>query len=110
MLAHLLDLNVNTAIVWTNYAQTDWSAYLAARSEASRPCDGCVSWIRDAQTTANLTSEVVKTGLGYLDDLFGAQTTVGTEMAVAVLAGGLNERTIRALAPGYVAALLQALS
>lgn len=56
------------------------------------------------------TSEVVKTGLGYLDDLFGARATVGTEMAVAALAGGLDERTIRALAPGYVAALLQALN
>lgn len=56
------------------------------------------------------TSEVVKTGLGYLDELFGARATVGTEMAVAALAGGLDERTIRALAPGYVAALLQALS
>jgi hypothetical protein len=56
------------------------------------------------------TSEVVKTGLGYLDDLFGARATVGTEMAVAALTGGLDERTIRALAPGYVAALLQALN
>lgn len=55
-------------------------------------------------------SEVVKTGLGYLDDLFGARATVGTEMAVAALAGGLDERTIRTLAPGYVAALLQALN
>lgn len=56
------------------------------------------------------TSEVVKTGLGYLDDLFGARAAVGTEMAVAALAGGLDERTLRALVPGYVAALLQALS
>jgi hypothetical protein len=56
------------------------------------------------------TSEVVQTGLGYLDDLFGARATLGTEMAVAALAGGLDERTIRALAPGYVAALLQALN
>jgi hypothetical protein len=56
------------------------------------------------------TSEVVKTGLGYLDDLLGARATVGTEMAVAALAGGLDERTIRALTPGYVAALLQALN
>jgi hypothetical protein len=56
------------------------------------------------------TSEVVQTGLGYLDDLFGARATIGTEMAVAALAGGLDERTIRALAPGYVAALLQALN
>lgn len=58
----------------------------------------------------NRTSDVVKTGLGYLHALFGARATVGTEMAVAALAGGLDERTIRALAPGYVAALLQALS
>lgn len=27
---------------------------------------------------------------GYLDDLFGARVTVGTEMAVAALAGGLD--------------------
>jgi hypothetical protein len=31
-------------------------------------------------------------------------------MAVAALAGSLDERMIRALAPGYVAALLQALN
>jgi hypothetical protein len=55
-------------------------------------------------------SEVVKTGLGYLADLFGARATVGTEMAVAALAGGVDERMIRAFAPGYVATLLQALN
>lgn len=56
------------------------------------------------------TSEVARNGLGYLDELFGAPATVGTEMAVAALAGGLDEQTVRGLAPGYVAALLGALS
>jgi hypothetical protein len=32
VLAHLLDLNINTAIAWANYAQHDWSTYLAART------------------------------------------------------------------------------
>lgn len=56
------------------------------------------------------TREVTRTGLGYLEELFGAPATTGTEMAVAALAGGLDEQTVRALAPGYVAALLGALS
>jgi hypothetical protein len=36
VLAHLLDININTAIAWASYAQTDWTAYLAARGKASR--------------------------------------------------------------------------
>ncbi|MBA3277537.1 MAG: hypothetical protein H0U22_02190 [Geodermatophilaceae bacterium] len=56
------------------------------------------------------TREVVRNGLDYLDELFGAPATVGTEMAVAALAGGLDEQTVRVLAPGYVAALLGVLS
>jgi hypothetical protein len=32
VLAHLLDLNINTAIAWANYPQHDWSTYLAART------------------------------------------------------------------------------
>ena len=55
------------------------------------------------------TNEVTRIGLDYLDTLFGARATVGTEMAVAALAGGVNEQTVRALAPGYVAALREAL-
>ncbi|GAA3541739.1 hypothetical protein GCM10022222_26760 [Amycolatopsis ultiminotia] len=30
VLAQLLDINISTAIAWANYAQHDWSAYLAA--------------------------------------------------------------------------------
>jgi hypothetical protein len=32
VLAQLLDLNINTAINWANYAQHDWTAYLHART------------------------------------------------------------------------------
>lgn len=32
VLAQLLDLNINTAITWANYAQHDWTAYLHART------------------------------------------------------------------------------
>ena len=32
VVAHLLDLNINTAIAWSTYAQPDWTAYLAARA------------------------------------------------------------------------------
>ncbi|MGY6655354.1 hypothetical protein ACXIZN_24645 [Amycolatopsis sp. TRM77291] len=32
VLAHLLNLNINTAIAWANYAQHDWTAYLHART------------------------------------------------------------------------------
>jgi hypothetical protein len=28
----LLDININTAIAWPNYAQHDWTAYLAVRT------------------------------------------------------------------------------
>jgi len=34
VLADLLDLNINTAITWANYAQHDWTAYLHARTTA----------------------------------------------------------------------------
>jgi hypothetical protein len=37
VLAQLLDIHINTAIAWSHYAQTDWSAYLDARTRASRP-------------------------------------------------------------------------
>jgi hypothetical protein len=38
ILADLLDININTALAWSTYAQTDWAAYLAARtrSESTR--------------------------------------------------------------------------
>jgi hypothetical protein len=48
------------------------------------------------------TAEVAMTGIGYLRALFGAVRTTGTEMAVAALAGDIDEDTIRALAPAYV--------
>jgi hypothetical protein len=35
VLADLLDININTAITWSTYAQTDWTAYLAARTRRS---------------------------------------------------------------------------
>ncbi|MFE0028131.1 hypothetical protein [Amycolatopsis sp. NPDC059021] len=35
VLAHLLDLNINTALAWATYAQTDWTSYLAARSNGT---------------------------------------------------------------------------
>ena len=35
VLAALLDLNINTAIAWANYAQHDWTAYLAARTNTT---------------------------------------------------------------------------
>jgi hypothetical protein len=38
VLASLLGLHLNTAVRWTQYAQTDWAAYLAAR--ADRPPSG----------------------------------------------------------------------
>ncbi|MGH3608372.1 MAG: hypothetical protein ACRDRD_09850 [Pseudonocardiaceae bacterium] len=34
VLAQLLDLNINTAINWANYAQHDWSTYLATRTNS----------------------------------------------------------------------------
>ncbi|WP_280255706.1 hypothetical protein [Nocardia wallacei] len=34
VLAQLLDLNINTALAWANYAQNDWTTYLAARTTA----------------------------------------------------------------------------
>jgi hypothetical protein len=37
VLAQLLDLNINTAIAWANYAQHDWSTYLAARARHDPP-------------------------------------------------------------------------
>lgn len=33
VLAHLLDININTALAWASYAQTDWTAYLTAAVE-----------------------------------------------------------------------------
>ncbi|WP_176926748.1 hypothetical protein [Actinokineospora alba] len=35
VLAQLLDININTAIAWANYAQHDWTTYLTARNKAA---------------------------------------------------------------------------
>lgn len=42
VLADLLDININTAIAWSTYAQTDWAVYLAARTNTGRDRDGGV--------------------------------------------------------------------
>jgi hypothetical protein len=34
VLANLLDININTANSWANYAQHDWTSYLAARTDS----------------------------------------------------------------------------
>lgn len=36
VLADLLAININTALAWATYAQTDWTTYLAARVRAGR--------------------------------------------------------------------------
>jgi hypothetical protein len=36
VLANLLDLNINTANAWADYAQHGWSVYLAARSQSGQ--------------------------------------------------------------------------
>lgn len=46
-----------------------------------------------------------RTGLGYLQRLFGASATIGTEMAVSALTGAVDGDDVRAIAPAYVAAL-----
>jgi len=51
------------------------------------------------------SAEVTRTGLGYLQRLFGAGATVGTEMAVSALSGAVDGDDVRAIAPAYVAAL-----
>lgn len=51
------------------------------------------------------SGETTRTGLSFLEELFGAPATLGTEMAVAALAGVVDAGRVRALAPAYVAAL-----
>lgn len=53
----------------------------------------------------NRSANVTRTGLDYLQRLFGAGATVGTEMAVSALAGAVDGDDVRAIAPAYVAAL-----
>jgi hypothetical protein len=51
------------------------------------------------------TAEVTRRGLGYLRELFSAPRTLGTNMAVDALEAVVNEATVRAIAPAYLAAL-----
>ncbi len=44
-------------------------------------------------------------GLNYLQELFGAARTLGTDMAVDALETAVPEATIRAIAPSYMDAL-----
>lgn len=54
------------------------------------------------------SAAITRRGLDYLDTLFGARAGLGTEMAVAALAGALEENTVRVLAPTYTRALIAA--
>lgn len=54
-------------------------------------------------------ADVTRTGLGHLRSLFRAPRTAGTNMAVEALAGGVEETTVRALPPAYLAALPSAI-
>ncbi|MFD4460077.1 hypothetical protein [Nocardia sp. NPDC058480] len=40
VLAELLDLHIDTALAWSNYAQNEWSAYVAARTNPADDTQG----------------------------------------------------------------------
>jgi hypothetical protein len=54
----------------------------------------------------SMCGDSVRTGIDYLDRLFGAPRATGVELAVANLAGAVAEDELRAVMPGYVEAVL----
>ena len=50
----------------------------------------------------------VRTGVGYLQELFAYQRAPGVRLAIEALAGALDEEQIRVLAPAFIADLLSA--
>jgi len=57
----------------------------------------------DPTCTASVTA-----GVGHLQLLFGRAASPGIELAVTALAGAMEEATVRALANGYVTAMVEA--
>ncbi|BEP14441.1 hypothetical protein acdb102_27520 [Acidothermaceae bacterium B102] len=84
--------------------QADKDAGDVLRLMATSDPDDVAARLRDL-VSDELVGESVSLGLRKLRPLFVAARSVGTNMAVDSLRGSLDEATVRALAPAYVARL-----
>lgn len=55
-----------------------------------------------------MAGESVRQGVDHLREMFGRSRSRGVSLAVTALGGALPEATVRALAPAYLSALLNA--